>query len=158
MGRNKQPVALIAAKGKTHLTKEEIKRRMNEEVQPVNADVEPPSYLSKKQKDEFNEIARMLRALNVLNETDVDAVARYVLSRGMYVNLTKQLSKKEIMNDPDLLDKYIKNQDKAFKQCRAAASDLGLTITSRAKLVVPDSAKPAPKENKFAKFNKGAVG
>ncbi len=157
MGRNKQPVALIAAKGKTHLTKEEIKRRMTEEVQPVNADVVPPSYLSKKQTNEFNEIARMLKALNVLNETDVDAVARYVLARELYINLTKQLSKKEVLNDPYLLDRYIKNQDKAFKQCRAAAGDLGLTITSRAKLVVPESAKPVPKENKFARFNKGAV-
>jgi P27 family predicted phage terminase small subunit len=157
MGRNKQPVALVVAKGKKHLTKEEIKKRMSEEVQPVNTDVEPPSYLNKKQKDEFEEIARQLKALNVLNETDADAVARYVLARGMYVDLTKQLSKKEIINDPYLLDRYMKNQDKAFKQCRAAASDLGLTITSRAKLVVPESAKPVPKENKFARFNKGAV-
>lgn len=157
MGRNKQPVALIAAKGKTHLTKEEIKQRLESEVQPVNTDVVPPYYLSKKQKDEFNEIAGMLKALNVLNETDADAVARYVLSRALYIDLTKQLSKKEILNDPDVLDKYIKNQDKAFKQCRAAAGDLGLTITSRAKLVVPESAKPVPKENKFARFNKGAV-
>jgi P27 family predicted phage terminase small subunit len=157
MGRNKQPVALVVAKGKTHLTKEDIKKRMSEEVQPVNADVVPPSYLTKKQKEEFEEIAQQLKALNVLNETDVDAVARYVLSRELYVNLTKQLTRKEVINDPDVLDKYIRNQDKAFKQCRAAASDLGLTITSRAKLVVPESAKPAPKENKFAKFNKGAV-
>ena len=67
------------------------------------------------------------------------------------------MNKKGVMDDPHLLDQYIKNQDKAFKQCRAAASDLGLTITSRAKLVVPESAKPVPKENKFARFNKGAV-
>lgn len=158
MGRNKQPVSLVVAKGKTHLTKEEIERRMTEEVQPVNADVVPPSYLTKKQKEEFTEIAEQLKALNVLNETDVDAVARYVLSKELYINLTKQLNKKGVMDDPDILDKYIRNQDKAFKQCRAAAGDLGLTITSRAKLVVPESAKPAPKENKFARFNKGAVG
>ena len=157
MGRNKQPVALVVAKGKTHLTKEDIKKRMSEEVQPVNADVVPPSYLSKNQKEEFEEIARQLKALNVLNETDADAVARYVLSRELYINLTKQLNKKGVMDDPHLLDQYIKNQDKAFKQCRAAAADLGLTITSRAKLVVPESAREVPKENKFARFNKGAV-
>ena len=130
---------------------------MSEEVQPVNTDVVPPSYLNKKQKAEFEEIAEQLRALGVLNETDADAVARYVLSRALYIELTKQLNKKEVINDPHLLDQYIKNQDKAFKQCRATAADLGLTITSRAKLVVPDSAKPVPKENKFARFNKGAV-
>ena len=157
MGRNKQPVALVVAKGKKHLTKEEIKQRMESEVRPVNTDVEPPSYLTKKQQEEFNIIADQLKALDVLNETDVDAVARYVMSRSLYVELTKQLNKKTILNNPEVLDKYMRNQDKAFKQCRAAASDLGLTITSRAKLVVPESAKPVPKENKFAKFNKGAV-
>lgn len=153
MGRNKQPVSLVVAKGKTHLTKEEIERRMSEEVQPVNTDVEPPSYLTKKQKEEFTEIAEQLKALNVLNETDADAVARYVLSKELYINLTKQLSKKGVVDDPEVLDKYIRNQDKAFKQCRTAAADLGLTITSRAKLVVPESARPVPKENKFNKFN-----
>jgi P27 family predicted phage terminase small subunit len=157
MGRNKQPVALVVAKGKKHLTKEEIKQRLESEVQPVNTDVVPPSYLSKKQKAEFEEIARMLKALNVLNETDVDAIARYVLSRELYVKVTKQLTKKEVIENPYELDAVLKNQDKLFKQCRAAASDLGLTITSRAKLVVPESAKPTPKENKFARFNKGAV-
>ncbi len=29
------------------------------------------------------------------------------------------------------------NQDKLFKQCRQASSDLGLTISSRCKLVIP---------------------
>ena len=157
MGRNKQPVALVVAKGKTHLTKEDIERRMSEEVRPVNADVVPPSYLSKTQAKEFDVIAEQLRALGVLNETDADAIARYILSRELYVKLSKQLTKKETIENPYALDAVLKNQDKVFKQCRAAAGDLGLTITSRAKLVVPDSAKPAPKENKFSRFNKGAV-
>ncbi|MFS1511918.1 hypothetical protein VQL36_05705 [Chengkuizengella sp. SCS-71B] len=30
-----------------------------------------------------------------------------------------------------------KSQDKYFSQCRAAASDLGLTISTRCKLVIP---------------------
>ena len=42
-------------------------------------------------------------------------------------------------------------QDKSFKQCRACANDLGLTITSRCKLILPKTPEN-PKENKFAKF------
>lgn len=40
------------------------------------------------------------------------------------------------------------NQDKLFKQCRQASSDLGLTISSRCKLVIPkkDDDKPKSKE------------
>ena len=43
-------------------------------------------------------------------------------------------------------------QDKAFKQVRAAASDLGLTISSRCRLVVPQ-APEVPKTNKFSRFS-----
>ncbi len=43
-------------------------------------------------------------------------------------------------------------QEKLFKMARAAASDLGLTITSRCKLVVP---KPEEKpKNRFDKYAK----
>ncbi|MEC0352493.1 P27 family phage terminase small subunit, partial [Bacillus subtilis] len=40
------------------------------------------------------------------------------------------------------------NQDNLFKQCRQASSDLGLTISSRCKLVIPkkDDGKPKSKE------------
>ena len=49
------------------------------------------------------------------------------------------------------MEKLISMQDKAFKQCRASANDLGLTIASRCKLVMP-TVEEKPKENKFTKF------
>ncbi len=153
MGRNKEPVALIVAKGKSHFGKEEIQNRADQEVHPVNDEVVPPSYLTKKQKEEFNEIARQLRALDILNETDADAIARYVSAKQIYVNLTKQLNSRQVLCDPDATKTALNNQHKAFNQVRAAAMDLGLTITSRAKLVVPKVKEDKPKENKFAKFN-----
>ena len=126
---------------------------MNQEVHPVNDEVVPPSYLTKKQKEEFEEIARQLKALDILNETDADAIARYVSAKRIYVNLTKQLNSKKVLSDPDATKMALNNQHKAFNQVRAAAMDLGLTITSRAKLVVPKVKDDKPKENKFAKFN-----
>ncbi|MGN7308777.1 P27 family phage terminase small subunit, partial [Bacillus subtilis] len=44
------------------------------------------------------------------------------------------------------------NQDKFFKQCRQAASDLGLTISSRCKLVVPkkEEKEPSDVEKRFS--------
>jgi P27 family predicted phage terminase small subunit len=52
----------------------------------------------------------------------------------MYLKLTN-----DIMKDSSLLQdvKVLNNQDKLFKQCRSSAMDLGLTISSRCKLVVP---------------------
>lgn len=158
MARPRQPIDLIVAKGNKHLTRAEIEERKSSEVKPITDDISPPSYLStKKQKEEFNKIANQLMKLKILGETDVDTLARYVLSRDLYVNLTKQIQKKKILEDPILLDKYMKNQDRAFRQCDICAKALGLTISSRCRLVVPETKQEVPKENKFKKFEKRAV-
>lgn len=50
-GKQREPIELIIAKGKKHLTKEEIAKRKSTEVNTDDyKDVKPPSYLSKKQK------------------------------------------------------------------------------------------------------------
>lgn len=154
MAGQRQPIELVLAKGSKHLTKEEIAERQAREVKPITDDIIPPAYLSKKQKEEFNKIATQLMKLKIMGETDVDALARYILSRDTYVKLTKQIQKKQILEDPILLDKYMKNQDRVFRQCDTSAKALGLTISSRCKLVVPEAKKETPKENKFKKFEK----
>lgn len=155
MARPRQPVDLIIAKGQKHLTKAEIESRRDSEVKPLTDNIIAPDYLTKKQKEEFNIISNQLQQLKIMSETDIDALARYIMSKDLYVKLTKQLRKSSILNNPLTLDMYIKNQDKAFKQCRACANDLGLTISSRCKLVVPEVNKePLEKENKFKKFEK----
>ena len=64
----------------------------------------------------------------------------------------------------DVLDIYYKSldsatqrQDRYFKQAQTAAASLGLTISSRCKLVAPVQ-EEAPKENKFSKVGKAAGG
>ena len=57
----------------------------------------------------------------------------------------------------ELLTKYEGLRAKAFTQAQTCAASIGLTITSRCKLVVPKTAD-APKENKFAQFMQGAKG
>ena len=42
-------------------------------------------------------------------------------------------------------------QDRCMKQCRQGASDFGLTVSSRCRLVVPKPQQQKP-ENKFAKY------
>jgi P27 family predicted phage terminase small subunit len=157
MAGQRQPLALIEAKGAKHLTKAEKAEREAREVKPCTDDITPPSYLNKKQKLEFERIAAQLKKLKILGETDVDALARYILSRDTYVALTKQIQKKKILEDPILLDKYMKNQDRAFRQCDTSAKALGLTISSRCRLVVPEIKIEATKENKFRRFEKRSV-
>ena len=91
-GRKKEPLELIQAKGKKHLTKEEIKNRMLTQIVAPSDNIIPPDGM----KEELKE---------------------------------------------------------AFKEARAAAADLGLTIASRCKLVAPKAKEEKPK-NKFERFAK----
>lgn len=161
-GRPKEPIDLIIAKGKKHLTKEEIENRKNTELKINHTDVNPPDYLSEKEKEEFNNIANILLEIGIMTELDEECLAHYLIANTSYIKYTKELrklenklirtkdeeKKKEILG---FIDLYLKYQDRALKQCRDCANDMGLSITSRCKLVMPPSKDP-PKENKFSKF------
>lgn len=157
MARQRQPIELVIANGRKHLTKAEIEARRASEVRPLDGEILPPDYLTKKQKAEFTTIAAQLQELKIMGETDVDALARYVVANGFYIESVKKLRSKEVRDDPELFESWLKIQERFFKQARASASDLGLTISSRCKLVVPDTGKPEEKPNKFRKFEKRAA-
>ena len=157
MGKQRQPIELIVAKGSKHLTKAEISERQAQEVKPITDNITPPDYLTAKQKKEFNTISDQLIKLKIMGNTDIDALARFIIAQDLYIHAVKQMRKTEVKNNPDFFEKWSKIQERYFKQCRASANDLGLSISSRCKLVVPESKKETPKENKFKKFEKGAV-
>jgi len=149
-GRQKQPVALILAKGDTHLTKSEIEEREQQELVAPSDRIEPPAFLTADEKDRFNEIAAELLDLGIIANLDAEALARYVASETMYERLTRALRRTHMTNIDDM-SKLVTAQDKVFKQCRAAASDLGLTITSRCRIVVPKQ-EDKPKNPFVSKF------
>lgn len=149
MGRNRQPTDLVMLKGKKHLTKKEIEERKNSEVQAPADKVEPPSYLPGNLKKEFLRIATELINIDIMSNLDCEALARFIVSEYNYQKVTKKLLKTGVENE-----KYIDlllMQEKLFKMCRQSAGDLGLTISSRCKLVVPKPKEEKPK-NKFSKF------
>lgn len=177
MARPRQPLALIEAKGKKHLTKAEIEERRATEVQPCTDDLTAPAYLTAKEKERFNKLADQLAKLNIMGETDTEALARYVTAQRLYEQAVKDLRKTEKERpkrpgpeaEQEERDKFydqlnvwsvnvdlaVKRQDRYFKQAATAAAALGLTISSRCKLVAP-TAPEAPPENRFAKFRKAA--
>ena len=157
MGGQRLPLEVVQARGSKHLTKTEIEQRREREIKPITDNIIAPTYLTKKQKDEFNRIAAQLKKLKILGETDCDALARYIIANDFYINAVKQMRKPEVKNDPIKFDSWAKIQERYFKQCRSSANDLGLSISSRCKLVVPEANKEAPKENKFKKFEKRSV-
>lgn len=149
--RPRQPIELVKAKGKKHLTKQEIESREKSELKVDLKDVSVPNYLPSKLKKEFIDVANKLLIVGVMTELDEDCLARYLLSKESYLQYTKMLKKATKENNIIEMEKLMTMQDKAFKQCRACANDLGLTIASRCKLVMPETKEP-PKENKFTKF------
>lgn len=158
MGNPKQPVDLLLVKGKKHLTKAEIEERRETEIRAPSDGVSPPSYLTTYQKREFRRLAKELLALEIISNLDCDALARYIQSADRYLEYDRIVSEimasntnmERISENVGLLREYENLRDKYFKQCRLAAGDFGLTITSRCKLTVPK--KEEKKENKYAKF------
>lgn len=161
-GNQKQPINLIIAKGKKHLTKAEIEERQKTEIHTDHVNVKPPNYLNEEEVKEFYRISQILLDIGIITELDEDCLAHYLISNTSYIKYTKKiraledelLEAKRTDRKAKLkseIDTYLMYQDKALKQCRACANDLGLSISSRAKLVMPQPKDP-PKENKFNKF------
>ena len=157
MSGQRLPLELVQARGSKHLTKAEIAERQDREIKPITDNIIAPTYLTKKQKDEFYRIADQLGKLKIMGETDVDALGRYIVANDFYINAVKQMRKPEVKSDPIKFEAWAKIQERYFKQCRSSANDLGLSISSRCKLVVPSKKEETPKENKFKKFEKRSV-
>lgn len=114
-----------------------------------------------KEKDRFNEIAGQLSDIGIMTNLDCDVLARYVKAEAEYEKVTKKLSR--IKFTPDRKNhasaedqfaeqvaqyNYIqKIQSRLERQCNAGVRELGLTISSRCRLVIPkEEEKPV---NKF---------
>lgn len=164
-GRNKQPLSVIQGKGRSnHLTKQEMKERLEQEnqIKGFTDKIEAPAYLTKKQKEEFDHYAEELLRLNIFSNLDVDGLARYVDSKHEYTKVTKSLRSMKTtvrVTDEDGVTHTVSNESYAklsrtknllFNECKAAASDLGLSITSRLKLVIP-KAEDKEEQSEFEK-------
>ena len=157
MSGRRQPVEILQFTGKKHLTKKEIEQRKQTEVHAESDNIIPPSYLKAKQKVEFTKIADELIKIGIMSNLDCDALAQYIIARGNYIKFSKIVNKLPAnIGYLVAIDKATAVQDRMFKQCQSAARELGLTISSRCKLVVPKVEEP--KENKFSKFQKSGAG
>lgn len=167
MGRPKEPIRLIDAKGKSHhLTKAVRKERERSELHPADDRVEAPSFLTTKvQKRRFQEIADELLNLKIMTNLDCETLGRYVIAECDYEEYCKEIRvlrrrvKEKIRNGENeeaeilsgILSKYEGFKNKSFTQCHTIASAMGLTILSRCRIAVPKQQEEKPK-NKFSEF------
>lgn len=162
MAGTRQPTDLVLLKGKKHLTKAEIEQRREAEVKAPSDNVKPPMYLTPELKKKFRKLAKELLEIKLIANVDCDALARLLIAQEKYLEVTKKLNEIPlIITDPENGNEIVNGeherlliiQDRCWKQCRQGASDFGMTVSSRCRLVVPKPENQKP-ENKFAKYAK----
>ena len=140
MPGSRQPTDLVLLNGKKHLTKAEIAARRASEVKappPKKRSIKPPAYLPESLHKKFRVLAKQLIEIGILAEIDYDCLARYLLAEQAYLAVTEQVNRAIANQAITLLEDLSKTQTRYFNQCSRAAADLGLTISSRCRLVVP---------------------
>ncbi len=161
MTRAKKPVDLLLVNGNARLTKAEIEsRRIQEEALKPNTDkLKYPNWLTNPvARREYNAISKELQQINLMTNLDVNTLVSYCLAYALYIKASEELQSQPLLIEKQLAsgstqlveNPLVKTQLKYSNEMKALAATMGLSITSRMKLVVPQIEKK--KENKFDRF------
>lgn len=155
MAGPRQPTELVVANGRKHLTRGEEEQRRDQEVHVAVPDrAEPPKWLPKKLHAEFREIGEILRLAGLYSDLDRDALGQYFLARERWQRADRLASRAIRDQDEKLAKEWTGVQGTYFRQCRQCAEVLGLSISSRCRLVVPPAlggAAAPPEEDEFTR-------
>lgn len=153
MAGARQPTDLVVRNGRKHMTRaEEDARRDREVVVPAPQKAKPPKWLPKPLHREFRALGRQLIDVGLYTDLDADNLGRYLMAHHEYQVATLEVERalSAQPRDADTVDRWGRVQERYFKQARNCANDMGLTVSSRCRLVIP-SALPAaaftPDEN-----------
>lgn len=147
MAGARQPTALVEAKNKKHLTKAETAQRKAREPtlsaprEGEGSKIRAPSWLPKWLTEDFNALRAQLVQAGIFSQMDRDTLGRYLVAQHQFVAAMKKLNDALDSGDEEGCAAWGREQERAFKQARACANDLGLSVTSRCKLVLPESTK-----------------
>lgn len=158
MSGKRQPTAVVVANGRKHLTKTEIAEREAREVKlPTAKTAKPPKWLPEGLKKDFRALGKKLIAAGLYTELDGDTLGRYLVAHQEYLLATKQVFKAYADNDPEAVEYWTRIQERHFKQARNCANDMGLTVTSRCRLVVPETAQQSEDSNPMLALIQGGL-
>ena len=141
MSRVRKPAEMIAAEGRNHMGAAELDARRDSEVRVPTAAVEPPSWLPKSLHAEFLKIGGILKDAGLYSDLDRDVLAQYFLCRERWRTADRQAAKYMSGKRCDVKEAkdWTSIQASYFKQARQAAESMGLSITSRCRLVIPQA-------------------
>lgn len=93
----------------------------------------PPAYLDKDAKAEYRRVVAAIGDLP-LRDLDHAELENYCTWYSIYKQTTRTLSSVE---DPDERERMVRTLDKATKNIKSLASDLGLNVNSRMQMNMP---------------------
>lgn len=138
MAGKRQPTALIEAAGRKHMSRAEADARRDREVfVPPAKQFNPPGWLLKKHHQEFLSLAQKLADCGLYTELDADIIAQYVVARADWVAARKLAARAIREKDLRAAREWTSVQAAYFKQARQAGEAMGLSVTSRCRLVLP---------------------
>lgn len=149
----RQKLSVLEGNGRKHLTKAEKADRAAQEVNlPKPKSIKVPKWLPEEHRKEFRTLAKVLLDADMgMAQLDADTLGRYVVAQANYAAMIPIIGAALTDQEGETLKEATKVQDTYFKQARACANDLGMTITSRCRLVLPEGRKPT-EENAFEKM------
>lgn len=159
MAGPRQPTDVVKANGRKHLSKaEEANRRAGEVQVEKPQDVKPPKWLPAQLKKDYRALGRQLLAAGLHTGLDQDTLGRYLVAQHQWLIATGEAEKALGARDQEQADAWGKIQERYFKQARNCANDMGLTVTSRCRLVVPQSNQQQTEEsNPFLQLIQGGA-
>ena len=153
MPGKRQPTDVIKANGRKHLSRaEEAQRRAGER------EFRGDEVLTIKElKKSFRALGRQLIEAKLFTELDRDTLGRYVVAQHQWELASKAAGEALKQGNQEKADGWSRIQDRYFKQARACANDMGLTVTSRCRLVVPGAGEQEEPENQFLQLIQGGA-
>lgn len=144
----RQPTDIIKANGRKHLSRaEETQRRAGEVNVPAPKQMRAPKWLPESLRADYRALGKRLLDVGLYTDLDANVLGHYLIAQHHYLLATAQLEIALVKKDGDAAEQWGRIQERHFKQARNCANDMGLTITSRCRLVLPP--KEEPEEDEF---------
>lgn len=118
MGRNAQPIEILQANGKKHLTKAEIQQRKDNEIKLGDKKLTCPDFVKSDVEayKKWKEILKIYKDFDFVSSGDVGLLARYCKTFSEYKELLKAYQRvSEIHYDCLELDDYLDEFDEEGK-------------------------------------------
>lgn len=145
MPRPRQPTDTL----KKHISKAEAAERRSQEFSVPKAEkATPPKWLgrgfdddvAKALKTEFRKIGKQLIDVGLYTDLDADTLAHYVVARHQWelASVQAEAALALGLGGGKIAGAWSAIQDRYFAAARKCAGELGLTLSARCKLVVPE--------------------